>query len=167
MEYAKGQYVVYNGFEICRIGDTIKKCFDGINENEYYTLFPKDIKCTYYVPADIISSVVRPVMTKEQLLELIDALPDISGKWVADKNDRKHDFSDAIKKGDYSRIIPLMHGIYNEKNNHRKNGKSLLNDDRRNFELAKKLLLSEIAFSFGIDVSKAEKFIEDRIRERS
>lgn len=44
MEFAKGQYVVYNGTEICRIGEKVLKNFDGVNESEYFSLFPNDSK---------------------------------------------------------------------------------------------------------------------------
>lgn len=165
MEYQKGQYVVYNGLEICRIGDLVKMCFDGINEKEYYTLSPADIKSSvYYIPSDKIEENIRPVLSKEQLLELIDRLPNTESEWIADKNERKYDFSSAIKSGDYNRIIPLMNGIYNEKNQREKNGKKLLNSDKRNFDTAVKLLHSEIAFSFGIEIDEAETFIRNRIK---
>ena len=165
MEYQKDQYVIYNGLQICRIGDVVKKCFDGLTEKEYYTLFPTDAKSTYYVPSDKIEENIRPILTKEQLLEIIDRLPYTESEWIADRNDRRHSFSDAIKTGDYNRIIPLMNGIYDEKNKRERNKKQLFNDDKRNFELARKLLHSEIAFSFGIEINEAETFIRNRIKE--
>ncbi len=160
MEYQTGNYVVYNGAEICRIGETVKKCFDGVNENKYYKLYPNDSKSTYYVPADKIESSVRSVLTKEQLSKLINELSDSSTEWISDRSERKDAFSDAIKKGDYRRIFSLMNGIYMEKNNSEKKGKQLLNYDKRNFELAKKIFQSEVAIAFEISPDEAEELIK-------
>lgn len=164
MEYKKDQYVVHNGFQICRIGDVVKKCFDGVSEKEYYTLIPADVKnSTYYIPSDKFEKNVRPLLTKEQLIEIIDKIPESGSEWISDRNDRKNVFAEAIRAGDYQRIIPLMNGIYEEKNRREKNGKKLFNDDQRDFDLASKLFHSEIAFSFGIEIDEAKMFIKNRI----
>lgn len=166
MEYKKDQYVVHNGFQICRIGDVVKKSFDGVGEKEYYILLPIDAKSTYYVPADRLPESVRPVLTKEQLLDLIDSLADSESEWIADRNARKRAFSDALKSGDYKRIIPLMNGIYSEKTKRESSGKKLFSEDKKNFESARTLLHSEIAFTFGIEAGEAEEYIQNRINER-
>lgn len=163
MEFAKDQYVVYNGTEICRIGEKVIKNFDGVNESEYFSLFPKDSKSTYYVPADKINMHVRPILSKQQLLDIIDRIPSVKGEWIDDRNDRKTKFYDAVRNGDYERILPMMSGLYSEENKRAKTGKHLFLDDKKNFEWAKKLLHSEIAFSFGITVEEAEKLIVQRI----
>ncbi len=41
----------------------------------------------------------------------------------------------------------------------------LLNEDKRNFETVIRLLHSEIAFSFGIEIDETETFISNRIKE--
>lgn len=165
LEYKKGEYVVYNGFEICQIGDIVMKSFDGINEKEYYTLIPNEEKSTYYIPADKMTGNVRLVLTKEQFLELIDSLPDTESKWISEKNDRKHDFSEAFKSGDYRRIIPFMNGIYNEKHNREMKGKQLFSYDKKYLENAEKLLHSEISFVFNIKIEDAESFIKERLKK--
>ena len=90
VKYQKDQYVIYNGLQVCRIGDVVKKCFDGVIEKEYYTLFPTDAKSTYYVPSDKIEENVRPILTKERLFEIIDRLPYTESEWIADRNNCKH-----------------------------------------------------------------------------
>ena len=70
MKYHKDQYVVYNGLQICRFGEVVKKSFDGAGEKEYCTLFPTDVKSTYYVLSDKIEETIRPILTKEQLFLL-------------------------------------------------------------------------------------------------
>lgn len=149
--------------EICCIGEKVRKCFDGKNENEYYTLFSNDSKNTYYVPSEKIDENVRPLLTKEQILKVIDGLPYVQAEWTDDKNQRRMNFSSAMRNGDYNRILPMLSGIWNEKTKRAEKGKHLLNDDKRNFELAKKLLYTEISFLFNINIDEAEEFIQKRI----
>lgn len=165
MKYCKDQYVVYNGLQICRFGEVVKKSFDGTVEKEYCTLFPTDVKSTYYVPSDKIDETIRPILTKEQLLELIDRFPYAKSEWPGNRSNLKCVFWSALKKGDYNSIIPLLNGIYHEKSNREGRGKQLLNEDKRNFETVIRLLHSEIAFSFGIGIDETETFISNRIKE--
>ena len=162
LENKADKYVVYR-LEICRVGDIVKKCFDGINEKEYYTLFPVATKCTYYIPVDNLEGNIRPVMTKGQFIELLDKLPNIRNERISNKGDRKHIFSVAIKTGDYNCIIPLINEIYNEKNNSNKKRKQLYNEDRKYLELLSKFLQCEVAFSFGIGIDEAEDLIRNKV----
>ena len=89
MKYHKDQYVVYNGLQICRFGEVVKKSFDGAGEKEYCTLFPTDVKSTYYVLSDKIEETIRPILTKEQLLELIDRFPYAKSEWPGNRSNLK------------------------------------------------------------------------------
>ena len=40
MSYNIGNYVVYCSKEICRIESKVKKCFNGVDETEYFKLIP-------------------------------------------------------------------------------------------------------------------------------
>ena len=44
MNYKIGEYIVYCSKEICLINDVVKKCFDGVNEEDYFQLVPIDTK---------------------------------------------------------------------------------------------------------------------------
>lgn len=167
MKYDEGQYVVYNGLEICRIGEAVRGCFDGVTERDYIKLYPVDVKSTYYLPVERMEQNIRMLLTKEKLLNIIDNLNSVSGKWIDDKNNRNLDFYDAIKSGDYDRILPIMNAAYHKSQERVKSGKHMLKTDKKNFELAKKMFESEIAYSFGIEISEVEKFIFDRLSDNN
>lgn len=163
MRFEQGEYVVYNGTEICRIGEYENKCFDGVTEREYCVLHPMDTKGTYYIPADRLETVARRIMTREQLSEILRSLSEDNSKWISDRNRRKITISEALKTGDYKRILPLMNGLHKEQDNRLKKGKQLISDDKRSYELARRIFHSEVALVFGIKTDEVEGFISDFI----
>ncbi|MGN0665314.1 MAG: CarD family transcriptional regulator [Huintestinicola sp.] len=167
MSYEKGQYVVYRSTEICTIGENVKRCFDGKNDVEYIILSPTDSRGVYYIPAEKLESCTRPLMSKEQILELIDTMPDISGSWINKDADRKQSFTEAIKSGDYSLILPMLNAIYNERKRRNELGKRLPAADEKAYEAAVLLLHKEASYSLGIPRDKVEEFISDRILHRN
>lgn len=158
MVYGEGEHVIYNGLEICLIGETVRRNFDGIGEKEYITLYPAELKTTVYIPIEKCAEMLRPVLSREDLLALIDMMPSVG--------DVDIDFSEAVKSGDHKAIVSVMSVIYNKGVEREKSGRHLLKTDRRNFELAKKLIDGEIALAFGIKADEAERFISDRLAKR-
>lgn len=158
MVYGEGEHVIYNGLEICIIGETVRRNFDGIGEKEYITLYPAELKTTVYIPIEKCAEMLRPVLSREDLLALIDMMPSVG--------DVDIDFSEAVKSGDHKAIVSVMSMIYNKGVEREKSGRHLLKTDRRNFELAKKLIDGEIALAFGIKADEAERFISDRLAKR-
>ena len=156
--YGEGEHVIYNGLEICIIGETVRRNFDGIGEKEYITLYPAELKTTVYIPIEKCAEMLRPVLSREDLLALIDMMPSVG--------DVDIDFSEAVKSGDHKAIVSVMSMIYNKGVEREKSGRHLLKTDRRNFELAKKLIDGEIALAFGIKADEAERFISDRLAKR-
>ena len=60
MSFNIGDYVVYGGYEIWRIEEKVKRCFDGTTPREYYKLIPVYSKgSTYYIPSDDYEEKIR------------------------------------------------------------------------------------------------------------
>lgn len=160
LNYKTGEYVIYNGLEVCKVGENVLREFDG-KKTEYMTLYPTDINTTIYIPAEKCGSLLRPMLSQEELLKIIDMIPEISEE-VCNGN---IDFAEAVKIGDHKSILAVMSSIYAKGQKRARDGKTLFKTDRRNFDIAKKIIHNEIAYSFGIKPSEAEKFISDRIEE--
>lgn len=167
LEYIKGEYVIYNGTEICRIGEWAKRNFDGVSEKSYLTLYPDGMNTTVYVPKEKCCEMLRPVLSKNELISLIDIMCSIDSAVSDDcNNNNDADFSEAVKNGDYKTIITFMNTIYNRGLKRAGTGKSLFKTDKRKFDTAKKLIDSEFALAFGIEISEVESFIRSRISEK-
>ncbi|MCM1528886.1 MAG: hypothetical protein NC093_02700 [Alistipes sp.] len=160
MDYKNGEYVIYNGVEVCKVGDIVLREFNG-EKTEYMTLYPTDINTTIFIPAEKSCTMLRHILSREELLKIIDMIPEIN-EHSCDSN---IDFAEAVKSGDHKSILAVMGSIYARGQKRARDGKSLFKTDRRNFDTAKKIIHNEIAYSFGIKPSEAEKFISDRIEE--
>ena len=91
MSYNIGNYVVYCSKEICRIESKVKKCFNGVDEIEYFKLIPIRTKnSSYYIPCNNCESKVRNLLTKEEIYSLIDEMPEAETQWYEDKNIQFH-----------------------------------------------------------------------------
>jgi len=76
MSFNIGDYVVYGGYEICRIEEKVKRCFDGTTPREYYKLIPVYSKgSTYYIPSDDYEEKIRRLLSKEEIYALIEEMP--------------------------------------------------------------------------------------------
>lgn len=162
MNYQNGEYVIYNGVEVCKVGDNVLREFDG-KKAEYMTLYPTDINTTIYIPADKSDTLLRPMLSREELLKIIDMIPDINEHGC----DNSIDFSEAVKSGDHKSILTVMSSIYARGQKRARDGKMLFKTDRRNFDIAKKIIDNEIAYSFGIKPSEVEKFISVRVEKNT
>ncbi len=163
MKYTKGQHVIYSGVEICTIGDTVKKDFDGEGYKEYIMLYPLDLNTTFYTPVEKSDELIRPLLSKEKLMELIKKMASFGDICKSSTENRNINFRNALKSGNYDAIISIMNDIYSEKLNREKSGKQLYRTDRRNFDLAKKLIDSEIAVAFEIEINQVEDFIKNMV----
>lgn len=141
----------------------MKRNFDGVTEKEYLSLHPYGINTTIYVPKEKCDEMLRPVLSKDELIELINMMNDIDYQIHDVPPDNDADFVQAVKKGDYKTLIAFMNTIYNKGLKRADSGKSLFKTDKRKFDIAKKLIDSEIAIAFGIDISEAEDFIRRQL----
>ena len=89
MSFNIGDYVVYGGYEICRIEEKVKRCFDGTTPREYYKLIPVYSKgSTYYIPSDDYEEKIRRLLSKEEIYALIEEMPNAEAQWCEDRNQR-------------------------------------------------------------------------------
>lgn len=75
MQLETGRYVIYRSKQICRIDSFEEKSFDGATKREYCVLVPVD-SCSskYYVPMDCAGTKLRSLLTKAEVLALIDGM---------------------------------------------------------------------------------------------
>ncbi|MDR0987568.1 MAG: hypothetical protein LBL98_07755 [Ruminococcus sp.] len=163
MEYSVGDYVVYGVNGVCKFDRIEKKNFSG-KEECYCILLPIDSKSsTYYVEEDKLSDRVRRVMTKEEILDLIDSMPDIPDEWDDDNNQRKSDYREVLQSGDFRRLIGLTRALYGFREKQREHNKKLPVADDKSMKAAENILYSEFAFVLQIPYESVENFITERL----
>ena len=163
MSYSIGDHVVYSSGEVCRIEGLERKSIGG-EEWDYFCLVPVGHKnSSYYVLREKLEERVRPMLTREQILSVIDLIPRTEDVWNADKNQRKSLYSQILRSGDHSRILGMIRGIYSEQQRRITAGKSLAADDERAFAAACSLVDGEFAFVLGIKEEEVGGFIHSRL----
>ncbi len=159
-----GEYVVYGSGEICCIDEITERCFDGVHKVKYYKISPKEYRnSAYYVPVENAEKEIRRLLTKEEIFEIIDSIPQAEAVWYADKNERKSYFESVLHGDDFTRLVGMIKAIYEERLKRTSDGKKLIASDERAFTTAEHIIHGEIAFVIGIPESEVGEFIRERI----
>ena len=148
-------YIMYGTTGVCKIIEIKKEKFLGRQEMEYYILEPVYSKNTVIkIPVDNTTIKMREVLSKEDIEELINLIPNIETEWINDDKIRSEHFKTMLKSGDCEDLIALIRTIYLNKKDRKSLGKKLYKVDDEIMQAAEKLLNEEVAFVLGID-SKA------------
>lgn len=164
MSYNIGEYVVYGGTEICLISEIVSRCFDGINQLDYYKLIPESAgNSSYYIPCLRFEEKVRPLLTREEIYGIIDDMPIVEEKWITDKSERRSVFSETLHSDDYRKLLGMMKGLYTEQQKRSSDGKQLMSSDEKTLATAQKLMHREFSFVLGIKEEDVSNFIQNRL----
>ena len=164
MSYNTGEYVVYAGTEICLISEIVSECFDGVNKLDYYRLIPESPgNSSYYIPCTRFDENVRPLLTQEEIYSIIDDMPAVEEKWIADRNERQSVFSRTLHSDDYRKLLGMIKGLYSEQQKRISDGKKLTSYDEKALTEAQKIMHREFSFVLGINEEDVHSFIESRL----
>ncbi len=164
--FNNGEFVVYGSGEICRIEEVVERCFDGVNKNKYYKIVPKEYRnSAYYVPVKSAEKEIRRTLTKDEVFEIIDSIPQAESVWYSDKNERKSYFESVLRSDDFTSLVGMIKSIYEEKQKRSDDGRKLIAADEKAFTAAEHIIHGEIAFVLGIPESEVGSFIRERIEK--
>ena len=162
--FNSGEYVVYGSGEICCIEEITERCFDGVHKIKYYKIAPKEYRnSAYYVPVENAEKEIRRLLTKEEILEIIDSIPQAEVVWYSDRNERKSYFESVLHSDDFKGLVGMIKAIYEERQKRSNDGKKLIASDERAFFAAEHIIHGEFAFVLGIPESEVGGFIRERI----
>lgn len=127
-------------------------------ENEFYVLRIVDSDMTIMVPVTNVSQVgLRGLINKKQVAsvyELLEGRPEEVAGALASWSRRQREYNEKIKSGDLLEVADVLRELYIIKE-----GKELSYGEKKVLELARKLLISEMALAEG----KAEDKIAQRV----
>ncbi len=169
MKFEKGNYVSYKNQGICQILDMETQTL-GQEEYLYYKLKPiAETTSTYYVPADKADVMLREILTKEEIMKLIDAMASDKGEevWLDNRRERRERYAQILKGDDQKAIIHLLSTLFLRKRSVEKDGKRLSSMDDAVMKNAEKLVFQEFGFVLHMDEDSLRQFIDQRIQEKS
>ena len=166
MEINIGKCVVYRSSEICRIVGIENKCFDGKTQREYCVLSPvSSDRATYYVPREVAGEKLRDLLTKDEILGIIDEIGAAAPETLGKGEERKSRQNKILAGADYTRILRLARSLHLEQQKRSAAGKRLTSADEKAMKAAESLIKSEFGYVLGIASDKVGEFIRERIGE--
>ena len=173
--FAVGDRVVHNEYGICRITGISKRQFPGRGETDYYEMVPltDDGYGTIFFTAVEHGGRLRSPMTQQQILEMIDTMPEVepltvvsTGNRMLDMENIKSSYNALMRSGNPRDWVRLLRTIYSK-------GKELSAKKKRISEFeshardnSERLLYGEIAGVMDIPVRSVEGFITKRIESK-
>ena len=163
--FEKGHIFVYGASGVCRVDDICVRDY-GAGKKKYYILQPVfDLRSSLSVPVDspAFSSHARELLSRDEVLDIIDSLPNVEAEWICDDKERIETFRNLLEGGAQKDIAVLIRSLYLHKKELAEKGKKLRSSDEQIMQRAEKLLYGEFAWILGIDPKEVVSFIKERI----
>ncbi len=154
--------VVYGSNGVCRVTEIKNENFAG-EVKKYFVLKPVfDDKNTYFVPSfnELLMSRIRPVMSRDEAMLLIQKIPKITPNWIDNDKARGDMCKRILENGTHEEIIAIGKAISERKLTLVKKGKRLRNTDEAVLRNAQALIETECAFVLGITQSEAAELLK-------
>lgn len=154
--YEVGQKVVYGIHGVCDILDIEVKTIDR-QKIAYFVLEPLEQPGTrYYIPKDkpAALSKLSPLISRQELENLIASCDPNGSSWIADENQRKLRYRELISSGDRRALVVMVHTLHVHKKKQAEQGRKFHLCDDNFLRDAEKLLCSE--FSLVLNMTREE-----------
>lgn len=159
--YEIGSQVLYGVHGVCTVCAVESMRF-GKTRAKYYVLEPLDQPgARFYVPVENEAAVnkLRPLLTKEALLELLHSDEVRNTPWIAEENQRKLRFRELINSGDRAQLMGMIGVLHRHKKAQTAAGRKFHQSDENFLNDAQKLLNAEFAQVFGLETREVNAFI--------
>jgi len=160
--YQQGDKVVYGIHGVCEIVDIETKNISK-KKMQYYVLEPTEQPgARFYVPTENAAAVskLRPLISRQELDDLLTAQDRVGDAWISDENQRKQRYRELITSGDRAALMQMVILLYKHKQEQQESGKKFHLCDENFLRDAQRLLDSE--FSEVLDIAQTE--VADYIR---
>ena len=164
-----GELIIYGGNGVCRV-EKIGPIDAGMGQKDrmYYTLNPlKNRDSRIFTPVDNEKVIMRPTMTREDALALIDQIQNVETLWIGDERRREAEYKEAVRKCDCREYVKIIKTIYLRKKERLADGKKVTAVDERYFTIAEDNLYGELSVALDMDKVQAKAFVEQRVKELS
>lgn len=165
--FQKDDFVIYGNKGVCTIKDIGPIDIAGVSPGRiYYTLIPYYTKDSQiFLPVDNIKVTMRPLIHKEELLQLIEEIPFIEPLWITDEKQRETQYKEALRKCNCREQIRIIKTIYQRKENRIAAGKKMTASDEKYFHLAEERLYGECAITLGLERTQIQAFITKKLKQ--
>ena len=167
VRYQVNDVVVYESYGVFRIDGFCTKKVGGC-EREYYVLKPV-YKCgvsTAYVPVESEQNAdkLRPLPSREEVVGLIDALPQMQAPWIENRDARRERYREILRDGDRTAMMHAIRALRLRRREQEACGKRLYLADERFLKEAERLLYDEFAVALQIEPKQVLPYIMQHLQ---
>jgi len=160
--------VMYGRTGACQVKEITNGDLFGKPEAKFYILMPLFSNgMSIITPVDAPKVTMRELMTRQEVLDMIDAMKDQEPVWEYDEKVRNTQFAAAMNSGLCGALLTVIHLITKNNEEMLTNGRKLSQNDASILKDAKKLLYEEFALSLAIRPDQVESFIASRHAQQS
>lgn len=160
--FQRGDKVLYGIHGVCDIVGLDVKTVDR-KTIEYYVLTPVEQPgARFYVPTQNAAAVakLRPLMTQEELIALLNSSEAGEDSWIPDENLRKQRYRELITSGDRIALVKMVNALHKHKKQQQASGKKFHLCDENFLRDAQKLLDSEFSLVLNLDRSEVTDYVK-------
>ena len=157
--------VFYGPQGVCKITEIKKITLCGKSE-EYYILKPVyQSRSTFYIPLanQELTEKMHKVLSKDEIEELIDAMPQEDTLWIEDDAVRKEMYNKIIASGNRRKIAGIIKTLYLEQAKRQEEGKRLKQKDEQILARAEELLYHEFALVLDISPEQVVPLLQKKM----
>lgn len=165
--YQIGDQVVYGSHGVCRICGTEKRVVDK-KWLQYYVLEPlEQTSAKFYVPSHnpVAMSKLRPLMQKQELLDLLSSPEIREAVFLDDEHQRKTMYRELISSCDCRALLQTVHTLVRHKDQCAASGRKFHLCDENFLRDAQRILSAELSVVLQIPPSEISAFVQQKIHE--
>ncbi|NLJ89367.1 MAG: CarD family transcriptional regulator [Clostridiales bacterium] len=162
-----GDYIIYGNNGVCKVVDIGPIQLDNSKSSKlYYTLEPIfENGSKVYTPVGNKKVLMRPVISEEEAIDLIDSIPDIEYDSELTGKEREQKMKESLKSIDTEEWIKILKALYHTKEERLADGKSLTSSDEKYLKATQEWLYGELSVSLDKSIEEIEDYVLNRIIE--
>ncbi len=163
--YCVGDWVFYGNIGVCQVINIDERQITGIDRKHmYYTLRPLSGDCSISAPTDSIKVFMRPIISKEEAMELIDNIPNIAAEPCYEGVRQLSEHYEAVlNTHSCMALIEMTKSIYMKRDEAIAQKKKLGAVDEKFMKRAEDLLFGELSVALGLEKKQVKDCIAQKM----
>lgn len=165
--YKIGDRVVYGSHGVCVVKAEDQRKVDR-KMVTYLVLEPLGQEGSQYlVPTHNEAAMAKlvPILTKEELEQLLMSPQTNQDGWIQDENRRKQLYRELISSGNRGKLLQMVRSLYRHKKQLADTGKRIHLCDENFLRDAERLLIGEIAIVLETDADTAKAYLREKLSQ--
>lgn len=156
-----GDYIIYGLNGVCKVEEVgPMKSSSDLSDKLYYTLLPVYVSGSRIItPVDNKKVKMRTIITKPEVMELINNMKQCEPLWIEDDREREEIYKQAIKDSNSFALIRMIKALYLRRESRLAEGKKATASDEKYFKLAEESLYGEFAIALDMDRKDVSEYI--------